>query len=328
MTTNKIQKLSEVERDVLRLLATEVDENGSVDRGIVAALLGEIPRRGALLNGLARKGLVEVSLVRDCVVVTAAGAVAAEDATREHAQKQERAQIAGEIARIATSLRGAVAAGDATAAELCARTLPATRERFHISSPDAEALWVDATVDGAPSSRTHCHLLSANDAIRDDARGAACRAAAAVFEYVARSRADFPEVGRWYYLPEERASVARIAKAVAHRIEDAKTKRESLAAAVAQGGAEWALKQYGEQSVLADRVALAFAPVAKVAADSPEDVDAVREVVAVVRKEAERELVLRRPWAHNSTCPMSDLMNLYRADGLAEVVQFAERLLW
>lgn len=330
MTTNKIPKVSEVEREVLRLLATEVDENGSAsDQTVARALaLADVPRRGAVLNGLARKGLVEVCKARECVVLTPAGAAVADEAARAHATKMQHAQVAGEIVRFLETLRDTIAAGDATAAGLCARALPATSERFHIGKPDADQLWVDVAPQG--EVREDRIALSANDAIRDDARGAATRAAAAVFEYVARPRSDFPTQGVWFYLPEERAGVARIAKAVTTTQEDAREIRAKLHADFGEGGTatEYALRWDAKGAVVHGQLAAALAPIGKAAADSPENLGAVREVVAAVRAEAERELTRHRPWNHNSTCPMSNLLNLWRADALAEVVGTCDRLLW
>jgi hypothetical protein len=124
----KVYSLGEVDRDALRLLATEVDENGSATYSqiLAGADLRMSAKRWARL---AQKGLVTLDEERDRIQFTGEGWAFAEAATRAAAQAAEARRISEEAVRLGQTLRHAVDAGNATAAECVARALPLPRER-------------------------------------------------------------------------------------------------------------------------------------------------------------------------------------------------------
>jgi hypothetical protein len=170
------------------------------------------------------------------------------------------------------------------------------------------------------------YLLSANDAIQDDARGHATRAAAAVLGFEARRRPDVGTAGRWHDLLDEGRRVARIAADVREVVQRAEKHREALVASLSHGLLKYALNSYAEEATVLGIYASKVLPIADAAEANPSNLPKVLAVVEEILREAARDLA-NRPWRHNSTGALSNVANLWEADAIANVLGHCERVL-
>lgn len=324
MDTNKKRTtvVGAKESEMLRLLVPEVDENGSATLSTVTPLFAHIRRWPVVLANLARKDLLVVDEERDRVQFTPAGFALAEEGLRIIARLTEVEQTLDGIRRFAATIREAVDAENAVAAECAARALPAHRGRFAIQDGDQLAVNAghdDGALDWQP-------LLSANDAIRADARGAAAQAAARALGFEARPRKDVPEYGQWHDLLDEEKRLQIVRATIDERVRRARRIQEDLAKTISNDLLVYALQNHARDAVIEKQHAAAFVPVLDAIAAAPQNlattVHALREVQDVAA------LDLRRaPWHHNSTDALENVLNLWRADALAAILDTAERLL-